>query len=264
MMEAEWLASDDPDALLNFLLGKSGGGLLTWLGLRSGRAGVPPRASARKLRLYACACCRRIGHLLVDERSQHALELRERHEEELQSPEILAAATAAAWAAHEELQGRQVQQPISQLMLLQHDRAGQAEVEAARAAALAIAGEVEPTVKAAVKAGLLVAASADDELQRRAAAEMIGAAVRAFLLRDIMGNPFRSLPVEPYWLAWHDATIPRMARTMYDEQCFDDLPLLADALEEAGCEDAEVLAHCRSGVFHVRGCWVVDRLLGKE
>jgi hypothetical protein len=54
-----------------------------------------------------------------------------------------------------------------------------------------------------------------------------------------------------------------MARRIYDERAFHDLPILADALEEAGCTDAEILAHCRSSGEHVRGCWVVDLVLGK-
>ena len=55
-----------------------------------------------------------------------------------------------------------------------------------------------------------------------------------------------------------------MSRRMYDARDFSDMPVLADALEEAGCNDADILGHCRSGGEHVRGCWVIDLLLGKE
>jgi hypothetical protein len=84
------------------------------------------------------------------------------------------------------------------------------------------------------------------------------------LLRDIFGNPFRPVPLHPAWLAWNDGTVPKLAQAIYEERAFDRLPVLGDALEEAGCTDADILSHCRSGGEHVRGCWVIDLLLGKE
>jgi hypothetical protein len=65
-------------------------------------------------------------------------------------------------------------------------------------------------------------------------------------------------------LTWHDGLLVSMARQMYESRDFTDMPVLADALEEAGCTDADILAHCRQSSEHVRGCWVVDLLLGKE
>ncbi len=84
------------------------------------------------------------------------------------------------------------------------------------------------------------------------------------LVRDIFGNPFRPVALDPAWLAWNDGTVPKLAQAIYDERAFDRLPLLADALEDAGCTDAEILAHCRGPGPHVRGCWVVDLLLEKK
>lgn len=87
-------------------------------------------------------------------------------------------------------------------------------------------------------------------------------------VRDIFGNPFR--PVnnpfrsEASCLKWRDGTIPKTAQTIYDERCTSGLPILADALEEAGCIDADILNHCRSDGQHVRGCWVIDQILGKQ
>jgi hypothetical protein len=72
------------------------------------------------------------------------------------------------------------------------------------------------------------------------------------------------VPLHPSWLRWDDGTIPKLAQAIYDERAFDHLPVLADALEEAGCANADILAHCRGPGEHVRGCWVVDLLLGKE
>nr|AIA11533.1 Unknown Function [uncultured bacterium] len=89
-------------------------------------------------------------------------------------------------------------------------------------------------------------------------------AEQAKFLRCIYGNPFRPVKADPLWLTWNDSTIPQLARTIYEERDFDLLPILADALEDAGCTDAEMLAHCRGPRPHVRGCWVVDLLLGKR
>jgi hypothetical protein len=83
-------------------------------------------------------------------------------------------------------------------------------------------------------------------------------------LRDIIGNPFRPITLNPAWLRWHDGLLVSMAQKMYDTRDFSDMPVLADALEEAGCDNPDILNHCRSGGEHVRGCWVLDLLLGKS
>jgi hypothetical protein len=82
------------------------------------------------------------------------------------------------------------------------------------------------------------------------------------LFRDIIGNPFRPAIVEPAWLAWSDGIVRRLARTIYEVRAFERMPILADALEEAGCDNADILKHCRQPGEHVRGCWVVDLILG--
>ena len=87
--------------------------------------------------------------------------------------------------------------------------------------------------------------------------------VAVSILRCIFGNPFKPVTAPPSWLAWNGGTVLNMAKVIYAERRFNDLPILADALEEAGCTDEAVLEHCRSGGEHVRGCWVVDLLLGK-
>jgi hypothetical protein len=85
----------------------------------------------------------------------------------------------------------------------------------------------------------------------------------ADLLRDVFGNPHREVSVDPGWLAWKDGTIVKIAQTIYDERRFENLPVLADALEEAGCVDESILRHCREPREHLRGCWVVDLILEK-
>jgi hypothetical protein len=84
------------------------------------------------------------------------------------------------------------------------------------------------------------------------------------LLREIIGNPFRSTAiVQPDILRWNDSTVLNIAQSIYTEKAFARLPVLADALEEAGCVDEEVLRHCRQPDHHVRGCWALDLLLGR-
>jgi hypothetical protein len=84
------------------------------------------------------------------------------------------------------------------------------------------------------------------------------------LIHDVFGNPFCQGRVDPTWLTWNGGTVAKLARTVYDERAYERLPILADALEEAGCTDATMLGHCRGPGQHVRGCWVLDLLLGKE
>ena len=83
------------------------------------------------------------------------------------------------------------------------------------------------------------------------------------LMRDIFGDRGRVPPLDSTWLTWNDGAIRKLAQVLYDDRAFDRLPLLADALEDAGCSDADILTHCRGGGEHARGCWVVDLLLGK-
>jgi catechol 2,3-dioxygenase-like lactoylglutathione lyase family enzyme len=84
---------------------------------------------------------------------------------------------------------------------------------------------------------------------------------QADLVRCIVGNPFRPVAVDPAWLR---PGVVELARTIYEDWACDRMPELADALEQAGCANADILAHCREPGPHVRGCWVVDLLLGKE
>ena len=93
------------------------------------------------------------------------------------------------------------------------------------------------------------------ELQRQAS--FSGA---SDLVRCIFGNPFRPATLDPNW---RTSTVLTLAQGIYDERAFDRLPILADALQNAGCANEEMLAHCRGEGPHARGCWVVDLVLGK-
>jgi hypothetical protein len=86
-------------------------------------------------------------------------------------------------------------------------------------------------------------------------------AFQAVLLHDIFGNPFHSVMVKKDWLT---STVIALAQTSYDERAFDRLPILADALEDAGCDNAGILDHLRGPGPHVRGCWVLDLALNRK
>jgi hypothetical protein len=93
----------------------------------------------------------------------------------------------------------------------------------------------------------------------------------ACYLRDLFGNPFHPAALDPAWLTWHDGLVGQLAQVAYDERQLpagtldpDRLAVLADALEEAGCQDQNILDHLRGPGPHTRGCHIVDMLLGRE
>jgi hypothetical protein len=84
-------------------------------------------------------------------------------------------------------------------------------------------------------------------------------------LRELLGPlPVRAVVVSPWLLAWQDGTVARLAESIYQEQAFDRFPILADALEDAGCTESDILEHLRDPGPHVRGCWALDPLVGRE
>jgi len=80
--------------------------------------------------------------------------------------------------------------------------------------------------------------------------------------RDSFGGPARQPVIDPAWRDWQGGLIPHLARRIREEGRSEEMPVLADALEDAGCRDGPLLRHCRSGGLHVRGCWVLDALAG--
>lgn len=99
-----------------------------------------------------------------------------------------------------------------------------------------------------------------DEAERARVAE-IERRAQCALLREVMGNPFRRIEMNPSWLTWNAGTVVRFARGIARGRSFDQVPVLGDALEDAGCDDPDILAHCRQPAPHVRGCWLVDLIL---
>ncbi|MBP3958569.1 hypothetical protein J8F10_25245 [Gemmata sp. G18] len=80
-------------------------------------------------------------------------------------------------------------------------------------------------------------------------------------MREIVGNPFRPVIFEQ---EWRTSDVLSLAKGIYELSAFDRMPILADALQDAGCDNSDILNHCRGAGLHVRGCWVVDHVLGKE
>jgi len=225
MTEADWLAATDPEPMLYFLKGK---------------------VSDRKLRLFAAACCRRVLHAADEDEKGSVLlvQLAERH--------------ADGRAGEAELTGVPAPEFGS----------GRPFETAARLAATA-GNPAWNAADAAKMAGLVVGgvAYAGNTWDARIAIRAVMTARRreaggqAVVLRDIFGDPFRPVPADPSWLT---STVVTLARQMYESRDFGAMPILADALMDAGCSGEGILDHCRGDGPHVRGCWVVDLVLGKE
>jgi hypothetical protein len=230
MTEQEWLSCSNPTLMLHFLRGK---------------------ASERQLRLFEVACCRRIWQLLSDERSRQAVELAERYADAQATKEELEAAAEAAWSVWE----------------LDTERAsmeGQWDKDSGSLPYTPSAAAYNVAIPLGWWGGA-PAFIAPHEIAREVAADS-GAEddEQCILLRDIFGKPCRPVAADAAWLTWNGGTVIKLAQAIYDDRAFDRLPVLADALEEAGCSDPEILGHCRGPGPHVRGCWVVDLLLAKE
>jgi hypothetical protein len=212
MTEAEWDTSADPAALLEFLRDKAG---------------------ERKLRLFACACCRRIWDLLSPDPGRPAVETAERWADGQATEQEVWDARRRSFGFADQGTFPRYADAFGVTVLM--DRAWDA---AAQAAKWAVRYREEACEQAKVAQGRL--------------------------LHCVFGNPYRSVAICPSWLEWNGGCAFELARDIYDTRAFDRLPRLADAVEEAGCADAAILQHCREPGEHVRGCWVVDLLLGKS
>ena len=227
---------------------------------------IAEKASMRQARLFAVACCRRAWDHFVDVRSREAVQAVELLADGLADEEDLEAVVQRARDATDPGQGR----PCYSLEALHtpHRHASVAASWAIRSLPDQIMMETARQVARAV--GMVAVAAADPGLDLHAVrrvAEEGEADQQRHLLCDIFRNPFRAMPAVPTAaLPWNDGCIVKLAAGIYEERVFttERMGVLADAMEEAGVTDEDVLGHCRQGGVHVRGCWLVDLLLDKE
>jgi hypothetical protein len=242
--EEQWLACNDPTPMLKFLGDK---------------------ASDRRLRLFACACCRRTWDLLPVE-SRTAIGVMERFADGfLEREEFHATGRAVSWASAE----------------TEYAYGGNpSDIGAAGPAARAVWLMFRPDVRT-IPWPIVVARNAAEALATQAAGphrpwllnvfKAGEEGLQAGFLHDIFGDSFYLLPaLSPSLLAWHGGAAALLAQAIYGNRLLpsghldiDRLAVLADMLEEAGCTDADLLGHLRRPGLHVRGCWAVDLVLGK-
>ena len=192
----------------------------------------------RKLRLYAVACCRDAWHHLTEPASRDGVEWAERFADGLASRDaeytLLEKASTEVFARFDRARNGTPPDDVEWRGL--NDLA-----EASHLASAVMNFESEVPYRT--------------DLRRH---EQL---LTKHHVYDIFGNPFRPVAFLP---EWRTPTVVAMARQMYDSRDFSAMPILADALEDAGCDDEAGLAHCRGSGPHVRGCWVVDACLGKS
>jgi hypothetical protein len=212
----------------------------------------PAAWDERKVRLFWCACLRRAWPTLVEDRTRELVELVERNPLDA-GGELTAELVAFRKAAQLDFPGRGFERhpdywalrvflfrppdPLVVLLTEIADRAGAAAVRRSRHEPATAPWWAPPPPPG----------SPERARQCR-------------LIREVFGNPFRPARPDPAWLT---SDVLLLARGIAADRAFDRMPILADALQDAGCYDAGVLDHCRGAGDHVRGCWVIEALLGK-
>lgn len=225
------------------------------------------KATNRKKRLFGCACCRRIWDLIRNENSRSAVLLAEQFADGLVTEEDRAAAHAEAEAiAQQSSSPDQHPRALWACANVLHKYAGIAINAYYNAAQVA-------QWHALVTAGLYGSRSQEaDSLNTLAYNEEL--AQQCSLVRELFGNPFHPMPPRQGkrdweeqrrgWLDANDGVARKLTEVIDTEARFSDCPVLADALEEAGCAEASLLDHLRGSRPHIRGCWAVDLLREKE
>ena len=238
--EEYWLSSKDPEDLLRGSLD----GIEEERGVRF----------KRKLRLFAVECLRRISHLFRDSRSRGWIEILEQN------------ADGTISDKRQDCLGTEVVDPPNDDHFQGDDPIVSQVACAWQALCLASDPDFRPfdanCVACWARDALYpIAGPLDLTDEKRVQHNKHQEEIQVALLRDIFGNPFRPVTLDPSWLI---PKVKTLAQAIYDERAFERMPELADALAEAGCSNQDILSHCRGPGPHVRGCWVVDLLLGKE
>jgi hypothetical protein len=229
MTEREWLKTRYPDLVFDHL--------------RSALGAPRTKKGRRRLRLVACGCCRLIWQHLTDSRLTRAIEVAERF----------------ADGEAEKVEMEKARKRLEKLWpvtggFLPSDPGAQALTVACMVAGAASIDQPMSSAEGMLMFPLPLAGYRGTPGKAKA--------LIADLVRDIFGNPFRPVTFSP---AWRTDTAVALARQMYESRDFGAMPILADALQDAGCDSEDILNHCRdTSLTHVRGCWVTDLVLGKE
>jgi len=189
---------------------------------------LPSRPSDRKLRLFGCYCCRRIPGISSDEACRQALDIAECYADGL----IDAAEFGRRYLAEDRWVGAQLFQSLP--------------------SGGAVGTTLALDARVAATAARIVAEGQDWHAER---------SWQAGLMRELFASPCRSVNMQP---AWQTINVVGLSQAIYSERAFDRLPILGDALEDAGCTDAAMLDHCRQLGEHVRGCWLLDLVSGRS
>lgn len=231
MTEERWLECKDPQDCTTFLSDKT---------------------SERKLRLFAVACCRRIGHILIAKEQFDAIELGERFAEGEANQEEVDEFQQWAHANYT----LDLPSAVIDANAAVYQPCHRAETFDGSFSAYFASGSASTAMYHYLNSLQAVPDEpfSLDKVEGEKAVQML-------LLRDIVGNPFRPIAFDP---SWRTSTTQALACSMYASRDFSAAPVLADSLEEAGCHDPAILEHLRGENVHVRGCWVVDAVLGKE
>ena len=200
------------------------------------------KGSCRKYRLMVIACCRRIWHLL-GKKEQAVVETAENFLERKATAKELNACSRSRLRGPAGIAVWYVCFPTNRIKSV--------SLNAVNTCQHAVALDL-------IDRQILDVPVIDNHMGKYAVEERKHQLV---LFHDIFGNPFHPIKIEH---AWQTPTIKALAQTIYTERQFADLPILADALEEAGCSNEDILGHCRNNQEHARGCWVLDILLGKK
>jgi hypothetical protein len=262
--DGQWLSSTEPTPMLDFLQ-------------------TSGKLSERKARLFAVACCRHIWTLSPDWRTRKAVEVAERHAdgEAMQEESGAVHVAAEACSAEAEAAANDAMRAMSHGDYVWYAAraaasfAARAAVRTAAAQAREAAEDCVTAASATCTASLAAHWWGQEDPAAEAERASIETTARHFqcdVVRDIFGNPFAAAPqIDPAWLTWNNGTVKRLAEAAYQERLLPQgtldparLAVLADALEEAGCGHGELLGHLRGRGPHLRGCWAVDLLSGRE
>lgn len=247
MTEADWLGATRPHRMLH---------ILNRLARRSRRP-----VCHRRLKFFALSCCRLAWPAILDERSRNAVEVAEEHMVGSATDEQLSAAVRDADASREQaLAARQALFETPQWR-------GDPTATALSMSASIAAHLVHFVAASGYYQGLIAHVRDSVGFRGVGLREWPSARVRidqllaemCQSLRDVFPNPFRRVTFD---LSWRTSTAAALGRQMYRSRDFSLMPILADALQDAGCDNEDMLTHCRGDGPHVRGCWVVDLILG--